>query len=152
MEIERKYLVAEGPGDLHTYSHASIAQGYLVLGEEEVRVRRKGDRYVQTIKKGAGLQRVEVEIALTREQFDALWPLTQGRRVEKVRYDIPYQGHTIEFDVYGGALAGLLTAEVEFDAVEESALFTPPGWFGEDITDDLRYRNQHLAVYGLPVE
>ena len=30
--------------------------------------------------------RVEEEIPIEAERFDALWPLTEGRRVEKVRH------------------------------------------------------------------
>ena len=151
-EIERKFLVAETPPGLGRYPHEAIRQGYLALAEDgtEVRLRHKGDHFFQTIKQGGGLQRAEVEIELTRSQFDALWPLTEGRRVEKVRYAIAHEGHTLELDVYAGALAGLITAEVEFPSVEASAAFQTPSWLGVEITEDARYKNKNLAVYGVP--
>ncbi len=151
-EIERKFLVAEAPPGLERYPHEAIRQGYLALSEDstEVRLRHKGTRFFQTIKQGEGLQRAEVEIALSRPQFEALWPLTEGKRVEKVRYAIAHGGRTIELDVYQGALAGLITAEVEFPSLETSAAFRPPPWLGVEITEDARYRNKHLAVYGTP--
>lgn len=152
LEIERKFLVAEVPDDLGGYPHEPIRQGYLALDADgtEVRIRQKGDRFFQTIKRGAGLQRTEVELLLTAPQFEALWPLTEGRRVEKVRYNIAYQSHLIELDVYSGVLAGLLTAEVEFSSVEASAAFTPPPWFDREVTEDKRYKNKDLAVKGRP--
>ena len=152
LEIERKFLVAETPDGLDRYPHEAIRQGYLALEPDgtEVRIRQKGDRFFQTIKRGAGLQRTEVEVQLTPSQFEALWPLTEGRRVEKTRYDIVYQNRVIELDIYSGVLAGLLTAEVEFPSVEASAAFEPPPWFDRDITEDKRYKNKNLSVSGMP--
>ena len=151
LEIERKFLVAETPDGLEGYPHEAIRQGYLALepGGAEVRIRQKGDRFFQTVKRGAGLQRTEVEVLLATAQFEALWPLTEGRRVEKIRYRIAYQNHVIELDIYSGVLSGLMTAEVEFASVEASAIFEPPPWFGRDVTEDNRYKNKSLAVDGL---
>lgn len=151
-EIERKFLVPVLPGDEIRDAPASIRQGYLVVDTDgsSVRLREINDRFVQTIKQGKGVQRREVEIDLTPAQFETLWPLTAGRRIEKRRYPIPYEGHIIELDVYAGTLAGLITAEVEFESVEAASAFTPPAWLGRDVTDDLRYTNQCLAIHGLP--
>ncbi len=151
-EIERKFLVGAVPPGLDRYPHEAIRQGYLALDPDgtEVRIRQKGDRFFQTIKRGAGLQRIEAEILLTRAQFETLWPLTKGRRVEKIRYDIAYEDYVIELDVYSGTLAGLLTAEVEFPSQEASAVFPTPPWLGREITEDKRYKNKNLAVQGAP--
>ena len=151
-EIERKFLVGRTPPGLDRYPHEAIRQGYLALDPDgtEVRVRQKGDLFFQTIKRGGGLRRIEVEILLARAQFEALWPLTEGRRVEKVRYDIAYEDRVIELDVYSGALSGLLTAEVEFSSLEAAAAFRAPPWLGDDITGDPRYKNVNLAMNGAP--
>ena len=151
-EIERKFLVGTMPFDLEHYAHERIRQGYLAYTDDgtEVRVRHKGDRFFQTVKRGIGLRRIEVELALSREQFEALWPLTEGKRLEKVRYAIPYDDLTIEVDVYLGALEGLKTAEVEFASVERSEGFQPPSWFEREITGEAGYRNRSLAMHGLP--
>jgi CYTH domain-containing protein len=75
-----------------------------------------------------------------------LWPLTAGRRIEKTRYRIPASGgQTIELDVYGGHLAGLITAEIEFDSPDAAAAFVPPSWVGREVTDDPSYKNKRLA-------
>ena len=57
---------------------------------------------------------------------------------------------TAEVDVYGDALAGLLTAEIEFGSTEASAAFAPPDWLGTEVTGDRRYANQSLALHGPP--
>ena len=151
-EIERKFIVTEPPPGLAGYSYEAIRQGYLALDPDgtEVRIREKGNRFFQTVKSSGNLQRREVEVPLTRAQFEALWPLTEGRRVEKTRYAIAFEGHVIELDVYDGALAGLLTAEVEFASLEASAVFQPPPWLGREVTEDKRYKNKNLAVSGVP--
>ena len=113
-EIERKFLVGEIPSGLAFDSEDEIDQGYLVTGETEVRLRRRGDRHLLTVKRGHGLSRDEVEVPLERESFEALWPLTEGHRVEKTRRTTPLDAGTLEVDTYSGALAGLVTAEIEF--------------------------------------
>jgi adenylate cyclase len=149
-EIERKFLVSAIPEDRGPGTR--ILQGYLPLTSEEteLRVRRKGDHTILTVKRGRGLDRSEDEVAISSEVFDALWPLTEGRRIEKTRYEIPYQGAKIELDEYAGDLAGLLVAEVELPSREAAASFEPPAWFGEDVTEGGRYGNRELAEHGRP--
>ena len=113
-------------------------------------MRRIGEQGVLTVKRGSGRDRSEEEIEITEEQLQALWPATEGRRIEKRRYQVPLDGLTAEVDVYGGALAGLTTAEVEFDSDEQSEAFDPPGWFGDELTDDPGWSNQSLALRGRP--
>jgi adenylate cyclase len=150
-EIERKFLVEELPPGLG--AGTPIAQGYVPLagGEEvELRVRRKGDATVLTVKRGAGLEREEHEAEIGADAFDALWSLTDGRRIEKTRYEIEHEGATIELDEYGGDLAGLLVAEVELDSTEAAGAFRPPGWVGREVTGDPRWSNRALAEDGAP--
>lgn len=153
MEIERKYLVDEPP-PLDDQEAVEIEQGYLALagddGGAEVRLRRKADALLLTVKGGSGRVRTEEELELDRERFESLWPLTEGRRLTKARYLIPHGEHEIELDVYAGALDGLLVAEVEFGDEREADDFDPPGWFGEEVTGEQRYRNEDLATKGLP--
>ena len=150
IEIERKFLVSSPPIPLRP--PAPIRQGYVTVGSDgcEVRLRRKGDRFFQTIKRGSGLSRQETEVELTPEQFDTLWPQTEGRRVVKDRYEIPYRGRVIELDVFHGALEGLIVAEVEFDTVDDSKTFMAPDWFGKEVTEDPGYKNRSLALNGRP--
>src|SRR5919197_174218 len=119
MEIERKFLVEQLPPELEGARARRIDQGYLALDEgAEVRLRRHGDELSLTVKGAGGLSRVEEEFDLDERQFESLWPLTKGRRVEKTRHELP---GGIEVDVYDGALAGLVIAEIEFASEAESA-------------------------------
>jgi adenylate cyclase len=56
----------------------------------------------------------------------------------------------IELDVYGGALEGLLVAEIEFDSEEAAERFEAPDWLDRELTGDERYSNAALAERGLP--
>lgn len=152
IEIERKFLVERLPDHLDDHPFREIEQGYLAITDEvEVRVRRYGDEAFLTVKSSGGQERIEEEIEIDRRRFDALWPLTDGRRLEKRRYAIPAgDGLTLELDVYHGRLEGLLTAEVEFGSLADAAVFVPPEWLGRDVTDELRYKNKRLATDGLP--
>ena len=104
------------------------------------------------MKRGSGGIRTEEEIALEPEQFEALWRFTEGRRLEKVRYLVPTATGEIEVDVFEGELAGIITAEIEFDSEAQSDAFGPPEWLGGEVTGDHRYANETLAVHGLPEE
>ena len=69
-----------------------------------------------------------------------------GRLIQKRRYLIPLAPkYTIELDVFEGDLAPLLLAEVEFETEEEANIFTPPEWFGEDVTFSGKYHNSQLS-------
>ena len=153
VEIERKFLVRALPEDLDRYPKSDIEQGYLVVEGEtgEVRLRRRDEARVLTYKSGGGAKRVELEIRLTDEQFETLWQATAGKRVAKTRYVIPFGDYAIELDVYRGAHEGLFTAEIEFPSLEEAHNAALPEWFGEEVTEDNRYRNYALATGKEPI-
>jgi adenylate cyclase len=149
-EIERKFLVARIPEELEQYPHALIRQGYLASGPgvTQVRLRQKGEAYYLTVKGPGGTTRIEEEIEIDARRFEALWPLTEGARLEKTRYDIPEREHTVELDVYHGRLEGVVVAEVEFGSEEEAAAYRPPDWLGAEISNDPRYSNTRMAKEG----
>jgi adenylate cyclase len=154
VEIERKFLVDEPPSDLREHPSSALEQGYLAIHADgtEARIRRRDGASILTVKSGGGLVRVEEELPIDDTVFERLWPLTEGRRLEKVRHLIPAEspGLVIELDVYGGDLAGLLVAEIEFASEEYARAFTPPPWIGTEVTGDERFKNQRLAVDGRP--
>jgi adenylate cyclase len=149
-EIERKFRVTGPPSWLERCPAEEIEQGYLSIGpESEVRLRNVASRKVLTVKRGHGTERLEEEVAIDDEQFGALWPLTVDRRIHKRRHSVEGEPR-IEVDVYLGDLAGLVTAEVEFESVEEARAYDPPEWVGPELTGDERYANQQLALHGVP--
>src|SRR3977135_2563187 len=130
-EIERKFLVRRLPPSLKQSRRHIIAQGYLSAepGGRHVRLRKKGKVASLTFKVGRGNAREERAIRLTPKQFSALWPATRGRRLRKVRYEIPWKRHKIEVDIYRGENNGLVVAEGEFSSPAARRRCEPPAWF-----------------------
>ena len=152
MEIERKFLVSASPS-ADGLASSRIRQGYVAVAADggEVRVRDRDGACSLTVKHGTGVVRSEAETPISPELFDALWPLTHSRRVEKRRLLVPLDsGLVAEIDVFDGALAGLVVAEVEFPSADAAAAFAPPAWFGRDVSDEPGYKNQSLALHGMP--
>ncbi|HNW09184.1 MAG TPA: CYTH domain-containing protein [bacterium] len=159
-EIEKKYLVEYVSDQTFFCCHMAtktIQQGYIAVEEngKEIRIRKirsehgcdDSTSYCLTVKSGQGLAREETEMEISPEQFEVLWPLTFHRRIEKNRLVIALEnGLLAEVDFYFGNLAGLYTAEVEFPDIETAEAFTPPDWFGADVTKDKRFKNQNLAA------
>ncbi len=146
-EIERKFLVRELPENLETFPHAEIAQGYLALAADgvQVRLRTAGEKHSLTYKRNIGQIREEREVTLTQEQFDILWPATEGKRLTKTRYNVPLGNVVVEIDIYSGRHEGLTVAEVEFTDEDSAREFQQPDWLGDDVSRDPRYSNQLLA-------
>ena len=147
-EIERKFLVQWLPDNLKRARHLTIEQGYLATESagRQVRLRKTGNATSLTFKVGRGSHREEREVKVSPKQFATLWPGTAGRRLRKVRYEIPWGDLLIEVDVYRGRHAGLVVAEVEFPDTASCRRFEPPWWFGREVTGEKRYSNVRLAL------
>jgi CYTH domain-containing protein/8-oxo-dGTP pyrophosphatase MutT (NUDIX family) len=149
IEIERKFLVKSLPAEMP--GGTRILQGYLAHDEHmEVRIRQFGNNHFLTIKVGSGLTRQETEIDISPQQFLALWPSTEGRRLEKVRSLVNHGAFQVEVDRYVGDLEPLLVAEVEFSSIEESERFEKPDYLGQEVTEEEAYKNSSLAIHGIP--
>ncbi len=146
-EIERKFLLKQLPERLRQARRCVIAQGYLAAepGGRHVRLRKKGKTASLTFKVGCGAHREEREIKLSPKQFAALWPATVGRRLYKLRYEMPWKNFLIEIDIYRRKHKGLVVAEVEFPDRVSCRKFKPPSWFGREVTGEKRYSNVRLA-------
>ena len=148
IERERTFLVDRLPS--LDDDGTELRQGYLAIeGTVSVRIRDAAGTCTLTVKAGSGATRTQIELPMATEQFEASWDLTRGRRIHKRRHVLPLGGHAVELDVFTGDLDGLVLAEVEFATDDEMAAFTPPDWFGREVTDDDRYANASLAVLGL---
>ena len=149
MEIERKFLVKTIP-NLESYTSREILQAYIST-DPVIRIRKMDQLYCLCMKSQGHMIREEFELPLTKEQFDNLWNKVDYSPIEKTRYFIPIdQQLTAELDIYKGHLDGLLTVEVEFASSVHASHFVPPTWFGQEITHDNRYKNNHLSMYGTP--
>lgn len=145
MEIERKYLIHTLPENLENYPNRIIEQGYLST-EPVVRIRRDNDEYILTYKSKGLMVREEYNLPLTKDSYMHLREKIDGRLIIKKRYLIPLSNElTIELDIFGGDLAPLMLAEVEFPNETSANSFTPPKWFGEDVTFSGEYHNSRLS-------
>jgi adenylate cyclase len=154
IEIERKFVLSHIPGVDVLGRGEALRQGYVAEeGDVAVRVRIGEQAATLTVKAGVGLSRTEVEVAITPDQAEALWPHTAGRRITKTRHRVEHSDladRIADVDVYAGALAGLCTAEVEFDSERAAGEFSPPDWFGREVTGEPGWTNSALARHGLP--
>lgn len=147
MEIERKFLIDKKnlPAELESFPRHEIEQGYLCT-DPVVRIRRQDEEYYLTYKSRGMLSREEYNLPLNREAYLHLREKTDGILITKTRYVIPEtDGLFIELDVFRGKQEGLLLAEVEFPTEDAAGNYTPPEWFGEEVTYSARYHNSTLS-------
>ena len=145
MEIERKYLVAELPGQLESYPCRILEQGYLNTNPV-VRIRRDNDKYELTYKSAGLMSRQEYNLPLDQKSYEHLLTKIDGRLIKKKRYMIPLSSDlTAELDIFDGELAPLMLVEVEFPTEDDANSFTAPGWFGDDVTFSGKYHNSYLS-------
>jgi CHAD domain-containing protein/CYTH domain-containing protein len=149
VEIERKYLLRGLPDRVHQETAAEIDQGWLPGERIQERIRRVttrgGTRWYRTIKVGSGITRHEFEEPISETLFDALWPLTHGRRVHKRRFRIP--DGTLAWEIDQFTDRDLVLAEVELPS--ERMQPAPPAWLAPyvagEVTEDPTYLNISLA-------
>lgn len=90
--------------------------------------------------------REEYNLPLNEESFTHLKEKIDGLLIQKRRYLIPLaEKYTIELDVFEGALAPLVLAEVELRLRRKRIRLIPPEWFGEDVTFSTKYHNSTLS-------
>lgn len=161
MEIERKYLIEDLeklPENYQNFPCHSIEQAYLCTAPV-VRVRKEDNTYYLTYKGKGLLAREEYNLPLTREAYEHLRAKADGIILQKTRFKIPLaqkpvsgqpqnlaQDLVIELDIFSGEYQGLILAEVEFPTIEEAESFTPPAWFGRDVTFSGEYQNSRLSA------
>ena len=96
-----------------------------------------------------GFSRTEVECELTKEQFDALFPLCENNIVKKIRYNIELEeveNTVLELDIFLGKHTGLILAEFEFESLSEANKFVVPTILDcVEVTGDKRYTNLELS-------
>lgn len=145
-EIERKFLVIDDAWCQAVSDESYIRQAYLTgHGKASIRVRiRDNQKATLTIKsRGADLKRLEFEYEIPVLEAEAMLPLRHGAIIEKRRALVPVMGHVWEVDTFFGDNAGLVLAEIELDAVDES--FARPQWIGAEVTSHAAYYNSSLA-------
>lgn len=147
-ETERKFLV-----DKHLWKALSkpegeqMQQGYICTDPERtVRIRVAGQNAWLTVKGiTTGASRIETECSIPVDTAIELLREFAGNRISKIRYNIVYDDHTWEVDVFLEENEGLIVAELELES--EDTPFGLPEWVKEEVTYDKRYYNSMLAQY-----
>jgi CYTH domain-containing protein len=146
-EIEKKFLITnDNWRSLGTGK--DYCQGYLNSGDgATLRIRTIGERGIITVKgPNEDGKRLEFEYDIpyqdAREMLDSL---CRKPLIEKTRYKIPFGGFIWEVDEFKGENVGLIFAEIELTAVDQT--FEIPEWIGEEVTGDIRYYNANLVSY-----
>ena len=124
-----------------------IIQGFLSsVPERTVRVRKTNDSGWITIKgigNASGTTRFEWEKEISGSEASELLKLCEPGRIEKTRYYIQKGVNTFEVDEFEGNNLGLVIAEIELSAEEET--FERPAWLGAEVTGQVRYYNASLS-------
>lgn len=146
IEIERKFLVGD-TRFLAEHAGVPLQQAYLASNDAvTVRVRTAPAKAWLTLKgRSVGGTRLEFEYTIPLSDAEELMVLAPQPPVEKTRFRIPFDGLTWEVDVFEGANAGLVTAEIELEH-EDQAITLPP-WIEREVTQDMRYANANLALH-----
>ncbi len=140
--LQNGKLIRQGYLPLEKGSELSDSLGMDVdFDPSEVRLRDKaGTFYFITLKGSGGLSRNELETEIGQDIFNEYWSETEGRRVEKVRLNRPFEGHTAEIDVYTDR--DLIVAEVEVPTIQDAERLSA---LGKDVTNNKAYKNKNLA-------
>ena len=158
MEIERKFLVKELPTDLEQFECRHIEQAYLNT-RPVVRIRRSDEDYYLTYKGSGMMAREEYNLPLDAKSYQHLLEKADGHPITKKRYLIPLSFReineeclrlldgaslTIELDVFEGALAPLVLAEIEFPSREAAKAYRMDTRFSQEVTEDPDYHNSNM--------
>ena len=144
-EIERKYLVQqEDLIFLQLIEGKKIKQAYIQNeNDKTVRIRTKGEKAFLTVKIGnESLSRDEFEYQIPVQDAISMMEIMNLKVLSKIRYEIKFENHLWEVDVFEGKLDGLIIAEIELKSEDES--FITPTWVGMEVTNDSSYLNARL--------
>ena len=141
-EIERKFLLLNDAWRALVTRSIPMRQGYLGGGGEvSIRVRVEGEEARLNLKSATlGVSRDEFEFPLPlRGALEVLARFCGQRCVKKTRHLVPLGKHVWEIDEFEGANAGLIVAEIELTAEDET--FERPAWLGREVSAEPRYYN-----------
>ena len=156
LEIERKYLIAAPDAALleeKSVKRLAIEQVYLRPGSSGAgrRIRRTRcgteERFFYTEKmRITAVTRIESEHEISAAEYEALLLERDEalRTIEKTRYLVPFEGHTLELDVFPFWKD---RAFCECELRSENEPISLPDWLhvSREVTDDPRYTNRALA-------
>ena len=148
IEIEHKFLLANNDWRDHITRSVKYRQGYLSSqATSSIRIRISDDHAWLNIKSATiGAHRHEYEYEIPQSDANEIINmLCRKPIIEKTRHFVIHDGNTWEIDEFDGDNRGLIIAEIELSEIGET--FSKPHWLGEEVTHDLRYYNNNLAIH-----
>ncbi len=147
-EFERRFLLKNDDILKLGLTYNNILQTYLTIGQTEKRIRMiDANKYYYTEKSGEGTIREEFETQITKQEYDYfLKNFKKGKSINKNRYTITIEGaKKCEINSFVEPIK-LNLVEVEFEDEIQMEKFTPPIWFGEEVTLDKEYNSYQIAM------
>jgi adenylate cyclase len=147
IEIERKFLVNHAKwAAVEKPAGKLFKQGYILSDDKRtVRIRVTNEAAYLTLKGSTtGISRNEYEYTIPIADGNEILNGLTVSSIQKVRYEINFEGRLWEVDVFSGENEGLIVAEIELEHEDEA--FTKPDWVEGEVSDDHRYSNAALSV------
>jgi adenylate cyclase len=148
IEIEHKFLLGNDNWRHEVDKSVHFKQGYLSsVATSSIRVRISDNQAWLNIKSATiGTQRSEYEYEIPQSDAnEILDKLCHKPLIEKIRHYINVGNHLWEIDEFKGDNEGLIVAEIELSDINQK--FIKPQWLGKEVTHDLRYYNNNLALF-----
>ena len=147
IEIEHKFLLANDDWRKSVKKSIKYKQGYLSSQPtSSIRIRISDNHAWLNIKSATiGTSRLEFEYEIPlMDAEEIMASLCNKPLIEKIRHFVPHTDNLWEIDEFEGDNHGLVVAEIELSEIGKA--FTKPDWLGAEVTHDLRYYNNNLAV------
>ena len=147
LEIERKLLLANDDWKSWVTRRIRIHDGLIASNNgNKARVRISDSNATITLKsRRRGPSRTEFEYPISySDAEEMLRSLCDGQVLDKVRHVIIHADAVWHVDVYEGILNGVVLAEVELQQANQK--LNLPGWVGEQVTGDARYRKINMLT------
>lgn len=148
--IRRKFLVLKKPPQFAAVKAIEIEEGYFLRHpKRDLQLRRQDHDYFLVLQERIENAKAQ-ETKLTKAQFDALWPFTEGQRVFLKRSIFSIKGLKVKIDSFLGEHAPLVLAEILFPTIAASKAFEHLDFLGEEVTRREEYETISMALYGSP--
>ena len=151
IETERRFLVDVPEYVFARCVRSRICQTYLLSDEGAERVRSRTKEgyttYTHTIKKGAGVSRLEMEEEIGEAEYDSLLRRADPARrpIEKTRYCLYCDGLCFEIDEYPEWPRQRLL-EVELERADQAFIIPESIRVLREITGDEAYSNYAMSL------
>jgi CHAD domain-containing protein len=146
---ERRYLLTGIPPELQATAPVEAHEGWLPGTALEEHLRAEcgpdGEHYYRCVTVASGAERTEVVEDTTKELFDGLWPLTDGKRITVRRY--PVADGPLAWEVDAFPERDLVLARVAVPLPRKRVVLPPliRPHLVREVTDEPEYSSVNLA-------